>query len=611
MSDQNTFSDAALLQRAKAYQLMGLQETLPKAELFEPLSSDQVEAIAVALDDLDGEISQITRDIEQQSRDGKEVVFCLDSDVMRMPIDHDLYQEPISNVYDEFSRYDSEFWSSIVLASNIDNIVLLPCTMFEVLNYLKAIDSFNLNRSELALYQGLSKAVYAANLNEIGKKENINPLYKAIKRQDFSEKRLFLLKVVSRLLRETDRDFPSPIRRIYRSAVTFLTRGSRLGRTINNRIDAMNIATICAMNSDQSRHKRNKRHVLVSNTKLLADFSEDIPEIYKLHKDRVRDEDLIWAPKRAALFRILMRKPEESYRNALDLKRSIIDMKALLAENRDSNLGFTFSKLRADDRFLNLIGSLSFINQRLNLQESLDDILEIEFENIDEDADKLYNSIERIINKELGASEYSFIMREEIDLDYHFSVKSDLPGLLGVAGLYDSEKTERAGKTVLEDRTVYYVNQARGNGRIVRVAGFVDVINDLINSLLEKVTLGDFQFDEDWYTNSAEKQRRVLLGLNNGEVKDISFDGVFDLDGALRKHGLQSKSIKDFRIDTALFSASFDPICGAISAQNSLDIREEVAEFVTRVHDLIYDDCTLSANNPSMVQLLAFQEDEI
>ena len=201
------------------------------------------------------------------------------------------------------------------------------------------------------------------------------------------------MKVIARMLSDVDRDFPTPIRRIYRSAVTFLTRGSRLEMTINNRIDAMNIATICAMNADKFQRTNNKRYVLVSNTKILADFTEDIPEIYKLHQERVRNEDLIWQPKRAAIFRILMRKPEESYRNALDLKKSIIDMRTLLAEARGSRTGVNFNKFRTDDRFLKLISSLSFISQRLNLDVSMDDILGLDealgipFENIDENAD--------------------------------------------------------------------------------------------------------------------------------------------------------------------------------------------------------------------------------
>jgi hypothetical protein len=275
------------------------------------LSLDRLKSV---LGVLSQEVDWIIQEIRALRATSAHPIYCIDYDV--------LFPSVLSIENPSGDETEAAFWSSLTLHAQDVPIVLLPGTLFEILNYaehrldfakgirqtpfgnafITSMSSLDVeSRQEVAKVGGFQDKVLEAFQNS------------TIRNATFNKEELYLHSIISRAHSITA-PFPAIDKQLFYQCIVQLSQGSRVTKTNNNRVDALNYALLSALNSGRI----DQRHYLVSSSHFMRHLDNQAWHRNTLDDDRrgtsstnalalwrIQNRRFVMSPRRAAIFRLI------------------------------------------------------------------------------------------------------------------------------------------------------------------------------------------------------------------------------------------------------------------------------------------------------------------
>jgi hypothetical protein len=330
-------------------------------------------------DQLDTDIRWIVDEFDYLRAAGTSPRYCLDYDVLFPAID------ALRN--EARGTSEGEFWASLVLELDDFPVILLPGTLFEILSYardrLEAVKRISATRVGSAFINSVAELDFGA-VSETGTYHRIAAAFRdaTISEQDF-----YLLSVIRKRASLIDAPLPEINRHLFYECLVELSRGTRVDKILNNRVDAYNYSLVAALNRERgSKH----RYLLVSTSHFMRQLDTHawhniatsergtsiIPQFANARRgnSKFQYRRNIIPPRRAAIFELLASAGGgiggQSRQHAWELLTAINDAKTriarVMAKARDGEILVSDAPgVRSDNVFLQLISSFVTIGSRI------------------------------------------------------------------------------------------------------------------------------------------------------------------------------------------------------------------------------------------------------
>ncbi|MFL9827121.1 hypothetical protein [Rhodoplanes sp. SY1] len=502
--------------------------------------------------ELETEIRRIAMDRSAIEESQTKIILCVDFSVLHSAL----------NFFPERNKRDA-FWASVALDVSAFDLILLPGTLFELINFEQRRHA----RSQTyggPLGHAFVSAFKASRFDDNEIYSSYESIFKhaieaiAPTQDDYL---LSLLRTRFKPLRRAN--LIAPDHEIFMKAMHFLAEGSRAERIINNRVDAYNLSLVSALN--RLSQTTNEHYVIISNAASMRRLQDRFLSNVLSRTSGYRHKHelaMVWQPRYAAIHQ-LIHTAGKDYVGARVLAWRIVER---LVTYRSALIGLlTTQKTRqitekawdtGDDAFIRMISSIESLQDTLNeaRQKQVARVKDSRSFKGVSDPRTTFDLIRAELKKFLDHYGYKSVPRQFTDkkivLKIEPTSESETAGdgisryslvdaRVGewIAGLYSG-----AGYSGLYFKTDASLEQ------------FVAVVNFIYDRVLALVGMGDIPYD-------AKEQTGVLIGANIGDsVSRMDLGSLWPLDTIefCRKAECQPTDIVFIRINTEWFDVSFE-----------------------------------------------------
>ncbi len=247
----------------RALNIPGISEN---GEPAKTLGVSELNEIIRNLRDLGQELEDISERFMVVSRRRVHETFYFDFDVIFSAINWLRSQKRYDGIKSEGS-----FWSSLSVYLLCEDALLLPGSLFELLNFLRRQSDIRGEVTKSAMAEAFIDAFYNSSKLQSHPDSFFNAVG-ALRNMEFDEATYFILKQYFSTAHKyniEEGDWGIDVD-IFQSSYYALRTGSRTNKPINNRVDALNFA-IC---SNMNKRQMDAHHTLVSNSVHLRRLSE-------------------------------------------------------------------------------------------------------------------------------------------------------------------------------------------------------------------------------------------------------------------------------------------------------------------------------------------------
>lgn len=259
------------------------------------LTYDTLTKIIKNLSNLHSEINLIEERCRVTSRESIKEFFYFDFDVLYSAINWLSAREQ----QEGFQRQES-FWSSLSVMLHDHDVFLLPGSLFEILRFLKRRQNIENQLSKSAMTSAFIEGFFSTSAS----RSDISPFISsigALQNISFNEKTFFILRQLFGSIHHTA-EFASKFQyetEQFQELYYLLSAGTRRSKQINNRVDALNLATLSQMNSTLKK----EHHCLISNSSALGNLFGATSNAAELMPHGIGNP--VVSPRYASLYRLI------------------------------------------------------------------------------------------------------------------------------------------------------------------------------------------------------------------------------------------------------------------------------------------------------------------
>lgn len=584
-------ADTTRADRLSAYELLGIDEFLPNLDFDHYLTEREIESCNEALKQLESDVRPVAEILDEHPDPKTDFVYCVDFDVIRSAI---AWME---------NPTGEDLWSSLALNFNHKSIMLLPGTLFEIMKYLGQRNiELEDARTGHGLFHALEKAVLEVDHNALNNPQRHAEIVDTFRRSEADPQQHYILNILKQKLVSEEPTFPPINERIFKTAVHYMSLRSRSDQIINNRVDAMNFATIEAMNRRAFHSGTKQKFILVSNTKRLLYLADRTAPFRELKFDENEQKIEVWNSKSTAIFQLLVNAAggaEAADGEIWSLLTSIVQMRAWMKKIRR----ITYREFRDSHHLLQLVASLNNLQQRIDASRKDHEVVVGGKVYFDGDIQAFNEKILNLFDKKIQEANLQDVMDgtkrlrvEKYDRSEQFGYQEKLDLMSGPEDLVCSKISYDKYNLVTLDV---------GDLGEFPILKFVEVLNEITQSLLVRVTEGSFDLDADWYRELDEMPRKLTIIYTDNQSSSIDYNDYIELEKIVVLGKRTVDEISLLRIDTFLFSASYDGKFCALKYFPSYDIDREVRSFVSGIHNIISGSGHLDTDSAYFTELLS------
>lgn len=531
-----------------------------------PLKLGELRELDDKAEGLEADLRALSKMLDVGTRFGTRPHFLLDWDVSRAAIDWFA------------SDATDGFWSALFLQISKSDILLPPGASYEATNHLAQL-RLNSERRERSPFFQLNELEFDP--QEIARIQTVNPgVVSTFKEATVDKKRAYVLSLIQeKIARPEAHQFKKIEWKVFEHAASWLARGARTHKWVNNRVDALNYATVAGLNlfGDTSA----PHYILISNTPSMRGLDAAMSRGFRYKNTSKSVMGCVQSARTVAMYLVLLalggNSTARAERVAFDMITTIAEYRARLRREVPVKVHEMISRGEASDEL---------VVSRTRLSFSLDEELVTALSSFDE--------VQSLIDlRKLDGNEtlniFSTKYRRESAKDIYDKIGSTLDELINNSkhsvGAIRKKKVGRLKVERILDLKSPFLNSAydlktRYGAEVAKVHNydhggvvfmdctapipkFLQAINQINESIGKRLVSGSIDLPAEVH-NQIDLMGNFVVGLTGrvlqNHIPTASLFGIIDIAESL---GCLPSEIEFLRYENSVFSMSYegDVVC--------------------------------------------------
>ena len=546
-------------------------------ELLNNASQQELKSILGKTRRLSEDIKVVKDDFHVELTTDVKTYLCLDCDVIQSAVD--------------WTDNDSlsSFWATLLFDFEQYRLLMLPGTLFELRKLLrrKSRESpITVSTAFEKFFRSLELSEIAGDTVQFAGSEFQDNLIAFSNKRTTSDQLYILRKVKKNLGNVNAHQFPAIDSNFFESCVSILAIGTRVDKSINNRVDAVNYSLCHTLN--RKIRTSNNRYLFVSDTPAVRRVDSTLSGALCLYGVDQHFEHGFVRSSRTIAMQLLIREIGESVSgaylicyhlldNLVQYSRSVAEIIHAREIKRSNRLAITKMEIEPANPIVDLISSIdalqvSFDEAKTSAIEQRETFYRDNF--LENKSDSFYidmgNQLNQILNgQEIRDSVNKIELKKGGDLKLEVSNTEDKFGFIEQRVLTDEFKGIVAAGRRYESDAQYLVI------RDVSLVQFIAVYNSIVSSISASISIGEYKGDK-W---SLGKDRICIVAktLENPFLLERESRSDHNIDELSEAAKIYPSDIVLLSIDNDLFSVSCEQDLVAFTTAH--DLKDEIQLF--------------------------------